>query len=317
MELLKRNPAALFLKILILAGIFSAIQYMISFKILSTYYQMTLTTLCLNIILAVSLNLINGFTGQLSLGHAGFMSIGAYVSVVFTQNLDAPFLLALFMACLGAALAGLVIGIPTLRLRGDYLAIATLGFGEIIRIILYNIEAVGGAAGITGIPKLTTWPWLFGSVVLTILVINNLTNSSYGRAIVSIREDEVASELMGINIVNYKILAFIVGAMFAGLAGGLYAHFFYIIKPNTFGFMKSFDVLVMVVLGGLGSTSGAVIAAIFVTILSTVLQSFPELRMVLYAMVLIIVMIFRPQGLMGNKELSFKILRRKRGEAKK
>ena len=316
MELFKRNPLALLIKVLLLAAVFTVIQYAITSKIMPTYYQMTLTTLCLNIILAVSLNLINGFTGQLSLGHAGFMSIGAYVSVVFIDKLNTPFIFGLFMACLAAAIAGLLIGMPTLRLRGDYLAIATLGFGEIIRIILYNIEYVGGAAGITGIPKITTWPWLFGAVVLTVLVIQNLINSSYGRAIVSIREDEVASELMGINIANYKILAFVVGAMFAGLAGSLYAHYFYVIKPSSFGFMKSFDVLVMVVLGGLGSTSGAVIAAIFVTILSTVLQSFPELRMVFYAIVLIVIMIFRPQGLMGNKELSLKILRRNREEDK-
>lgn len=317
MELLKRNPLAFLIKVLVLAAIFCIVQFAISTQLMPTYYQMTLTTLCLNIILAVSLNLINGFTGQLSLGHAGFMSIGAYVSVVFVDKLSTPFLFGIFMACLAAAIAGFLIGMPTLRLRGDYLAIATLGFGEIIRIILYNIDYVGGAAGLTGIPKLTSWPWLFGAIIITILVINNLVNSSYGRAIVSIREDEVASELMGINIANYKILAFVVGAMFAGLAGALYAHYFYVIKPNTFGFMKSFDVLVMVVLGGLGSTSGAVIAAMFVTILSTVLQSFPELRMVFYAVVLIVVMIFRPQGLMGNKELSFKILRRNREDKKK
>ncbi len=316
MELLKRNPTALLIKILLLAAIFGIIQFLISSGIMSTYYQMTLTTLCLNIILAVSLNLINGFTGQLSLGHAGFMAIGAYVSVVVTDKMDSPFIVGIFMACLAAALAGLLIGMPTLRLRGDYLAIATLGFGEIIKIILFNISYVGGAAGITGIPKLTNWAWLFAGIVITVLVINNLVNSSYGRAIVSIREDEIASELMGINIANYKILAFVIGAMFAGLAGALYAHYFFVIKPNTFGFMKSFDVLVMVVLGGLGSTSGAIIAAIFVTVLSTVLQSFPELRMVFYAIVLIVVMIFRPQGLMGNKELSLKILHRKQEDKK-
>lgn len=316
MELLKRNPTALLIKILLLAAIFGIIQFLISSGIMSTYYQMTLTTLCLNIILAVSLNLINGFTGQLSLGHAGFMAIGAYVSVVVTDKMDSPFIVGIFMACLAAALAGLLIGMPTLRLRGDYLAIATLGFGEIIKIILFNISYVGGAAGITGIPKLTNWAWLFAGIVITVLVINNLVNSSYGRAIISIREDEVASELMGINIANYKILAFVIGAMFAGLAGALYAHYFFVIKPNTFGFMKSFDVLVMVVLGGLGSTSGAIIAAIFVTVLSTVLQSFPELRMVFYAIVLIVVMIFRPQGLMGNKELSLKILHRKQEDKK-
>jgi branched-chain amino acid transport system permease protein len=191
-------------------------------------------------------------------------------------------------------------------LKGDYLAIATLAFGEIIRIVLQNIEYVGGPAGILGISKMTTWAWLFGATVLTILVIQNLINSSYGRAIISVREDEIASELMGINTTQYKVIAFVIGAMFAGLAGALYGHYFYIIKPETFNFMKSFDILVMVVLGGLGSTTGAIIAAVFITALSAALQSFPAIRMILYALILVIVMIYRPQGLMGNKELSRK-----------
>jgi branched-chain amino acid transport system permease protein len=260
--------------------------------------------MCINIILAVSLNLINGFTGQLSLGHAGFMAVGAYASVVMTNYLEMPFIVGLIMACIAAGIAGFIIGVPTLRLKGDYLAIATLGFGEIIRVVLQNIDYVGGPAGIVGITKMTTWPWLFGATVLTILVIVNLINSSYGRAIISVREDEIAAELMGINTTRYKVLAFVIGAMFAGLAGALYAHFFYIIKPETFGFMKSFDILVMVVLGGLGSTTGAVIAAIFVTVLTFVLQKYAAVRMIVYALILIIVMIYRPQGLMGTKELS-------------
>jgi branched-chain amino acid transport system permease protein len=213
-------------------------------------------------------------------------------------------------ACLAAAMAGFIIGVPTLRLKGDYLAIATLGFGEIIRVVLQNINYVGGPSGIMGIEKYTTWAWLFGSVLVTLVVIINLVNSSYGRAIISIREDEVAAELMGINTTRYKVLAFVIGAMFAGLAGALYAHYFYIIKPDTFNFLKSFDILVMVVLGGLGSTTGAVIAAIFITTLTAVLQSFPAIRMILYALILIIVMIYRPQGLMGNKEMGRKTLSR-------
>ena len=197
----------------------------------------------------------------------------------------------------------------------DYLAIATLGLGEIIRVVLQNIEYLGGSAGISPVPKYTTWPWLFACTVITVAAIINLIDSSYGRAIVSVREDEVASELMGINITRYKVLAFVVGALFAGLAGALYAHFFYIIKPETFGFLKSFDIVVMVVLGGMGSTSGAIIAAAFITVLTAVLQSFPAIRMILYALILIMVMIHRPQGLMGTREISFKGLL-KRGEAK-
>jgi len=300
----------------VLAVIFTLGQYAITTGLLNQYYQINLNSICINIILAVSLNLINGFTGQLSLGHAGFMAVGAYVSVIMTNRLDFPFILAVLAACTAAALAGFIIGVPTLRLKGDYLAIATLGFGEIIRVVLQNIDYVGGPSGIMGIAKLTTWAWLFGSTILTLVVITNLINSSYGRAIISVREDEVAAELMGINTTRYKVLAFVIGAMFAGLAGALYAHYFYIIKPDTFTFLKSFDILVMVVLGGLGSTTGAVIAAIFITSLTAALQSFPAIRMILYALILIIVMIYRPQGLMGNKEVGRKTLARMWGEKK-
>lgn len=304
----KLNWTRFILETALLAGIFTLVQYGISTRLLDQYIQINLTSMCINIILAVSLNLINGFTGQLSLGHAGFMAVGAYSAVILTTKLDYPFLAGLVGAALAAGAAGFVIGVPTLRLKGDYLAIATLALGEIIRVTLQNIDYVNGPAGISGIPKLTTWAWLFGAMVLTILVVVNLVNSSYGRAIISIREDEIAAELMGINTTKYKVLAFVVGAAFAGVAGALYGHYFYIIKPETFNFMKSFDILVMVVLGGLGSTTGAVIAAIFITILTAVLQPFPEVRMILYALILIIVMIYRPQGLMGNKELGRKSL---------
>ena len=297
-------------EVLILASLFTLVQYLITAGLLNQYYQINLTSMCINVILAVSLSLINGFTGQLSLGHAGFMAVGAYVSVIITNMLDLPFIVGILVACLAAGLAGFIIGVPTLRLKGDYLAIATLAFGEIIRVTLQNIDYVNGPAGIMGITKLTTWPWLFGGTVLTVLVIVNLVNSSYGRAIVSIREDEIASELMGINTTKYKVQAFVIGAMFAGLGGAFYAHYFYIIKPETFNFLKSFDILVMVVLGGLGSTTGAIIAAVFITALTAALQSFPAIRMILYALILVIVMIYRPQGLMGNKELSIKIFGR-------
>ena len=301
----KNNKAIRFgLDVLILAALFTLVQYLITTGLLNQYYQINLTSMCINIILAVSLNLINGFTGQLSLGHAGFMAMGAYASVIMTQMWDQPFIVGLLAACVVAGLGGFIIGVPTLRLKGDYLAIATLALGEIIRVTLQNIDYVNGPAGILGITKMTTWPWLFGATVFTIVVVVNLINSSYGRAIISVREDEVASELMGVNTTKYKVIAFVIGAMFAGLAGAMYAHFFYIIKPETFNFLKSFDILVMVVLGGLGSTTGAIIAAIFITILTAALQSFPAIRMILYALILIIVMVYRPQGLMGNKELS-------------
>jgi branched-chain amino acid transport system permease protein len=310
------KPVQFIIEVGILVVIFTLVQYLISAGLLNQYYQINLASICINIILAVSLNLINGFTGQLSLGHAGFMAVGAYASVIMTTYMELPFIVGIIAACLAAALAGFIIGVPTLRLRGDYLAIATLGFGEIIRLVLQNIDYVNGPAGIMGISKLSTWPWLFGSVVITILVIVNLVNSSYGRAIISVREDEVAAELMGVNTTKYKVLAFVVGAMFAGLAGALYAHYFYIIKPETFNFMKSFDILVMVVLGGLGSTTGAIIAAIFITVLTAALQSFPAIRMILYAVILVTVMIYRPQGLMGNRELGRRTFGRLWGDKK-
>jgi len=308
------KPGQFIFEVGILVVVFTLVQYLISAGLLNQYYQINLASICVNIILAVSLSLINGFTGQLSLGHAGFMAVGAYASVIITTYMGMPFIVGIIAACLAAGLAGFIIGVPTLRLRGDYLAIATLGFGEIIRVVLQNIEYVNGPAGIMGIAKLSTWPWMFGAVVITILVIVNLVNSSYGQAIISVREDEVAAELMGVNTTKYKVLAFVIGAMFAGLAGALYAHYFYIIKPETFNFMKSFDILVMVVLGGLGSTTGAVIAAIFITVLTAALQSFPAIRMILYALILIIVMIYRPQGLMGNRELGRKTFGRLWGD---
>lgn len=302
----KRTWSKFILEVIFLVALFTLVQYLITTGLLNRYYQINLTLMGINIILAVSLNLINGFTGQLSLGHAGFMAIGAFASVIMTTLLEYPFIIGIIIAMLAAAVAGFIIGVPTLRLKGDYLAIATLGFGEIIRVVLQNIDYIGGPAGISGIAKMTTWPVLFAAVVVTIVVIVNMINSSYGRAIISVREDEVAAEIMGINTTKYKVLAFVVGAAFAGLAGALYAHYFYIVKPETFNFLKSFDILVMVVLGGLGSTTGAVIAAMFITVLNAFLQEYAAVRMIIYALILIIVMIYRPQGLLGNKELTRK-----------
>ncbi|MGI5912143.1 MAG: branched-chain amino acid ABC transporter permease [Syntrophomonadaceae bacterium] len=304
----KHKWGKLLLEIIVLAALFTLVQYLITAGLMNRYYQINLTMMGINIILAVSLNLINGFTGQLSLGHAGFMAVGAFSSVIITTLQGYPFFFGIIVAMLAAALAGFIIGVPTLRLKGDYLAIATLGFGEIIRVVLQNIDYIGGPAGISGITKMTSWPILFISIVVTVAVIVNMINSSYGRAIVAVREDEIAAEIMGVNTTKYKVLAFVVGAAFAGLAGALYAHYFYIIKPETFNFLKSFDILVMVVLGGLGSTTGAVLAAIFITFLNAFLQEYAAVRMIIYASILIIVMIYRPKGLLGNREFTYKIL---------
>ncbi|KAA9012707.1 branched-chain amino acid ABC transporter permease [Niallia endozanthoxylica] len=283
--------------------VFFSIQFLIVGGQLNPFYVNMILLISINIILTVSLHLIIGITGQFSIGHAGFLAVGAYASAIITMKLGLPFWLAIITGGIAAALSGLVIGTPTLRLRGDYLAIATLGFGEIVRIILLNVDYVGGASGMQ-VSHMATWPWVFFSMLLTILAIRNFTHSRHGRACLSVREDEIAADAMGINTTYYKVAAFIIGAFFAGVAGSLYAHNFYIIQPSNFGFLKSIDILIYVVLGGLGSLSGSIISAIFLTIVSTFLQDYPETRMIIYSLVLIIMMIYRPQGLMGTKELT-------------
>lgn len=289
--------------IILAAIVYGVFQFLIGSGQLNIYYSNLLILICINIILAVSLHLVIGITGQFSIGHAGFFAVGAYISAIFTMKLALPFALALVAGGVVAALAGLLVGIPTLRLRGDYLAIATLGLAEIIRIIFLNIDYVGGAAGMQ-VSHLTTWTSTFVCLLVTIVVITNFTSSRHGRACIAIRENEIAADAMGINTTFYKVIAFTIGSFFAGIAGGLLAHNFYIIQPSNFGFLKSFDILIYVVLGGLGSLSGSVIAAILLTIISTFLQDFPETRMVIYSIVLIIVMLYRPQGLLGTREIT-------------
>ncbi len=273
------------------------------------YYFQVIIYIGINITLAVSLNLINGYTGQFSMGHAGFMSIGAYASALLTtQLLVIPgsgssyvmFPLALIAGGLAAAVSGLAVGIPSLRLKGDYLAIVTLGFGEIIRVIIQNIEILGGARGMTGIPKLANFFWVFAVAAIVIFVIYNLIRSTYGKGYLAVNDDEVAAQAMGVNTTAYKVNAFVVGAFFAGIAGGLYAHFVTYINPSQFGFVKSIDYVVMVIIGGMGSMSGVVIAAVLLTILPEVLRPIAEYRMIIYSLLLVIIMIARPQGLFGK-----------------
>lgn len=296
------------------AIIYVVILLLSQFGIINDFAQSTIILICINIILAVSLNLINGYTGQFSMGHAGFMSIGAYLSAVLTLDFNMFFPVSLLAGGLLAAIFGLLIGMPTLRLKGDYLAIATLGFGEIIKIVLLNIDYVGGASGLSGIPKSTTWSWVFAFTVLTVIIINNFVNSTHGRACIAIRENEIAAESMGINTTKYKVMAFVIGAFFAGIGGGLSAHMFYIIKPDSFNFIKSFEILVIVVLGGLGSTFGSIVGAIVLTLLFAGLQDFPEVRMIIYSALLILMMIFRPSGLMGTRGFSLGFLKKKKEE---
>lgn len=286
------------------------VQFLINTEIIDSYLQLNIMLIGINIILAVGLNLITGFTGQFSLGHAGFMSVGAYISAIATVRFGQPFFVGIILSGLGAALVGLVIGIPTLRLKGDYLAIATLGFGEIIRIIGLNIDYIGGASGFNDIPQYTNWTWMYFMVVLTIVVINNFIKSYAGRACISIGQDEIASEAMGVNTTFYKVLAFIIGAFFAGIAGALYANYFYFIKPDSFGFMKSIDILVIVVFGGMGSIAGSVLGSVVLSVISAFLQRYPELRMVIYSVVLFLIMVFLPGGLMGIKDVMPGFLKR-------
>jgi branched-chain amino acid transport system permease protein len=300
-------------------------------------YLLQIAVLCgINVILAVSLNLVNGFTGQFSIGHAGFMALGAYGSAMFSLHLGqgwvsaleragvaaplaaAPALLmALLLGGLLAAIAGYLVGLPSLRLRGDYLAIVTLGFGEIIRVLILNVDAVGGPRGLPGVPGWANVFWVGLGVAAVIALARHLAHSTHGRALFAIRDDEVAAEALGVDTTSYKVLAFVLGAFFAGVAGGLFAHFLSYLNPNSFTFIKSIEVIAMVVLGGMGSISGSVLAAVLLTLLPEVLRPVKEYRMVIYALMLIVLMITRPQGLLGTRELSWPFRRRLRpaGEA--
>jgi branched-chain amino acid transport system permease protein len=295
-------------------------------------YVLQVIMLCgINVILAVSLNLINGFTGQFSIGHAGFMALGAYGSAMFSLQLGAHWveklqalglpapiaaapalLMALLVGGLLAALAGYLVGLPSLRLRGDYLAIVTLGFGEIIRVLILNVDAVGGARGLPGIPGWVNVFWVGAGIAAVVTLSYHLADSTHGRALFAIRDDEVAAEALGVDTTSYKVLAFVLGAFFAGVAGGLFAHFLSYLNPNSFTFIKSIEVIAMVVLGGMGSISGSVLAAVLLTLLPELLRPVKEYRMVLYSLMLIVLMITRPQGLLGTREISLAWLRRRR-----
>lgn len=264
----------------------------------------------INILLAVSLNLINGQTGQFSLGHAGFMAIGAYAAAgltVYGPEMaswaeEVFFVISILAGGLLAGLAGILVGFPTLRLRGDYLAITTLGFGEIVRVIVLNMDVLGGARGFGGITEHANFFWIYLFCTVSVVLIRNLVYSVKGRAFVAIREDEIAAESVGIDTARYKMMAFAVGAFFAGIGGGLFAHVKTYLHTDMFTFLKSIEFVVMVVLGGLGSLTGSIIAAVILTILPEALRSASEWRMVFYALGLIIMMLIRPQGILGNRE---------------
>ena len=270
------------------------------------YYLGIAIDVGINVILAVSLNLINGHTGQFSLGHAGFMAVGGFIAAKITLVLlpSVPvwaqpvlFFAALLAGGFAAAVAGLAVGVPSLRLRGDYLAIVTLGFGEIIRVIFQTSETFGAATGLTGISRLTSFGWTWGLAAVTVFVIAALVNSTFGRGFIAVHDDEIAASAMGVNPVRYKVTAFVIGAFFAGIAGGLYAHHKLVLKPDGFDFIRSIEIVVMVILGGMGRTAGVILAAVVLTLMPELLRGFAEYRMILYSLLIIVLMLMRPQGL--------------------
>jgi branched-chain amino acid transport system permease protein len=323
--------------IAILIGATYLLQYVEGHYTAMRYYHRILVMIGINITMAVSLNIINGHAGQFSLGHAGFMAIGAYFAAFLTYYHFGPYVeafpdgptrwllqngllvVAVILGGLVAAIGGYLVGKPSLRLRGDYLAIVTLGFGEIIRVLILNIEKVGAARGFTGIPAWSNFFWVFFFAGLTILISMRLIASSVGRAFLAVREDHIAAEAMGVDTTKYKVKAFIIGSCLAGVAGGLFAHYSpAYLNPTMFTFIRSFEVVAMVVLGGLGSISGSVVAAIILTFLPEGLRMVKDYipggrdpRMVIYSLMLIILMLTRPQGLLGRRELWEVLARRK------
>ena len=308
-----RKWAFWFAALVLLAGLQASLR-----DLIGAYNYQIVILVGINIILAASLNLINGITGQFSIGHAGFYAVGGYTSAslvyyggtsirAFTGFLPpigqnaVLLLLGLLAAAVAAGLAGLAVGIPSLRLRGDYLAIVTLGFGEIIRVFILNIDAIGGSRGFSGIPQLSNFFWVYLVVLITIVTIRNLIRSSYGRAFVSIRDDEIAAEAMGVDTTRFKVLSFVISSMFAGIAGGLFGHFTMYLHPNSFQFTTSFYIIIMIVVGGLGSIEGSILGAVLVTVSLEVFRGFGAFRLVNFAILLILIMIYRPQGLVGKR----------------
>ena len=325
-----RVPAGLrgILPVLVALPVLALFEWLLDQSPFAVYL---LSVMGVNIILAVSLNIVNGMTGQFSIGHAGFMAVGAYISGVLSLSLkevalsflpvaasdQVLFMAALLVGGLAAALCGFLVGLPSLRLRGDYLAIVTLGFGEIIRVVVQNTEAFGRALGLSGIPQSSSAYMVYFWVFLVVLVARRIAGSSHGRSLWAIREDEVAAEAMGVDTTGYKVRSFVISSFFAGIAGGLFAHFVPIINPGSFTFVRSMEIVVMVVLGGLGSTTGAIVAAIFLTLLPEGLRSLfgamgaegslaqrvDQIRMPIYGLLLVVLMLLRPQGLFGTREI--------------
>lgn len=300
----------------LLAG-FVLIDILVATGILNFYYIQIVQQIGINIILAVGLNLIVGFSGQFSLGHAGFMAIGAYAVGIIGTKMPTygGFIIALLVGMVVSGIVALLVGIPTLRLKGDYLAIATLGVAEIIRIAIINGGSLtNGAAGIMSIPLFTNWQIVYALIVVTTIVTVNFLRSPMGRATIAVREDEIAAESVGVSPTKMKVVAFVFGAMTAAIAGGLHAGYVGTIVPKDFAFMTSVNILIIIVLGGLGSITGTFIAAVVLGLLNVFLKSYADISMIVYSLALILLMIFRPSGLLGTKELSFSSLFKRKEE---
>lgn len=293
--------------VLLIAGYF-LFTGLINGKILNNHQTGIAVFICINIILAASLNITVGCLGQITLGHAGFMSVGAYTAALFTKSGVIPgfpgYIVGILLGGMVAGVVGIIIGIPALRLKGDYLAIITLAFGEIIRVLIEYFDFTGGAQGLTGITRYRNFGVIYIIMVLCFVFMYSAMTTRHGRAILAIREDEIATEASGVNITYYKTLAFTLSAVFAGIAGGVYAHYMGIIGAKQFDYNYSINILVMVVLGGMGSFTGATISAIVLTLLPEILRGFASYRMIIYSLLLIVMMIFRPVGLLGRKEFS-------------
>lgn len=313
---MKKNKYALVYALILL--VFVVMQILAQEKIINAYIMQIVMFAEINVIMTVSLNLINGFTGQFSLGHAAFMGIGAYISsmlttlIIPTRSFDKPiqyliFIGAMIIGGIVAGFVGFLIGIPTLKLKGDYLAIVTLAFGEVLKAVIRLTPFIGGPRGITGIPKLATFPIVSTVMILVILVIRNYIFSNFGRAAISIRENEIAAQSMGVNTTKYKILSFVVGSFFAGIAGALYAHRIMFIEPNLFDQTASTNYLIYLYAGGMASISGSIISAFVLTIAPELLRFLGNWRYVFYPLILILIMLKRQNGLLGGREFPFLI----------
>ncbi|MGT2685835.1 branched-chain amino acid ABC transporter permease [Streptococcus porcinus] len=303
---MRKNKKSLGTWLIMMTCLFLALSFLINGGLLGPYHVQILMGIGISIIMAMGTNLVLGFSGQFPLGQAGFMAIGAYATAIFTNYMPTylGFYISMLLGVLVAGVLAIIVGFPTLRLKGDYLAIATLGVAEIIRIVIVNGgDITNGAAGLTGILRYSTWPVVFVFVVFIAVAMLNFLRSSVGRQVISVRENEIAAESMGVNTTKIKVLTFAFAAMTASIAGSLYVGYIGTVVPKDFTIMRSIDYLIIAVLGGLGSMTGTILAAIVLGVLNMYLQSFSDIRMIIYSIALILVMVFKPGGLMGTKEL--------------